>query len=129
MMVGAFGSIGVAWGLTAGLLLALSVAIPFALSVVGGSFLPLARATIPALLGAIIVAVPLLILDAVLEPETSLRVMLAAGVGSVFLLVVLAVSRVPGFTRSPLISSVFGMPGREASTMSDEPGVHGDPRS
>ena len=128
LMVGAFGSIGVAWGLTAGLLLALCVAIPFALSIVGASFVPLARATIPALLGAILVAVPLLILDVVLEPETSLRVTLAAGVGSVFLLLVLAASRVPGFTRSPWISGVFGMPDRVAPTMSDEPGVHGDPR-
>lgn len=81
LLVGAMGLPGVAWALTAGLLCALLVAVPRALSIVGASPLVLLRASTPAILLAFVTLAPLLVLELALEPVHLTRVLLAGLVG------------------------------------------------
>ena len=83
-----FQSAGLAWSLAAGLLVALAVACPNALRLVNGRGSQLALATLPGAAGGAIVALPLLVVDFIIEPSGWIRVLTAVGVGGLFCLCV-----------------------------------------
>ncbi len=82
LLVRTLGIPGVAWGLTAGLLLSLLIAVPKAIRIVDTSILQLGRSSLPALLLGLAVFVPLLVIDLLVEPTGVQRVLVAGIVGA-----------------------------------------------
>lgn len=80
-LVRSLGIPGVAWGLTSGLLLSLMIAVPKAVRIVDGSVLQLCRSSVPALLLGLAVLFSLLLVDFLLEPSGSERVLVGAIIG------------------------------------------------
>lgn len=103
LLVRALGMQGVAWGLTAGLLLALLIAVPKATSIVGATIPQLVRSSLPAVLSALSIGLPLVLVDVFIEVSGSRRVLIAAVIGIGFCLpALLALGRMKQGDRSDL---------------------------
>ena len=75
-LLGSFGSIGVAWSLTAGLVAALLIAVPKALRIVGGGGRPLVRASLPAAVSGALLGSMLLAVDRIWDLDSPERVLI-----------------------------------------------------
>ena len=103
LLVRALGMQGVAWGLTAGLLLALLIAVPKATSIVGATIPQLVRSSLPAVLSALSIGLPLVLVDVFMEVSGSRRVLVAGVIGIGFCLpALLALGRMKQGDRSDL---------------------------
>lgn len=84
VLIGSFGSQGVAWALTAGLGAALLIAIPQAVAITRVGVVQLMLASMPAVAAGTLIAIPLLLSDLLVNPHGVARVVVAACVGALF---------------------------------------------